>query len=76
MPLAGKSRFPSALTRSSGDSGPLLRRRREPTAAQLAMMNSDQIRAYYQSRGEWTGADRELLSTMRNPEEMSSTWRK
>jgi len=47
------TRIPSSLTRSQGAGAPDRQPRREPTAAQRAMMTSSQLRAYYERRGEW-----------------------
>ena len=46
------SRFPTSLRREDG-SGGLVRRRRGPNQADIAMMNAEQYKAYMQSRGEW-----------------------
>ena len=70
MPIAGQSRFPSAITRdrSSGGNANGLVRRRGPSAAQLAMMTADELRDHYRLMGQWQGADMELISNMQNPE--------
>jgi hypothetical protein len=46
--------FPPSLSRAnaSGDA-PDTTRRREPSAKQFALMNADQLKDYYQKRGEW-----------------------
>ena len=73
MPI--ESRFPSAITRDQASAnGPV--RRRGPSAADLAMMTADQLRDHYRRMGQWQDADRELISNMCNPEELSNAWRK
>jgi hypothetical protein len=61
------SRFPSALRREHGDSGgPTIRK--GPSRAEVAMMTSDQLRAFYKSIGKWAEPDREAISQVSNPE--------
>jgi hypothetical protein len=40
------------------------------------MMTADQLRDHYRRMGQWQDADRELISNMCNPEELSNAWRK
>jgi hypothetical protein len=66
--MPNPTRFPSALRRSDGSDIDLdTPRRREPSAAKLAMMTADQLKAYYQRRGEWQEADKESISKLSNP---------
>jgi hypothetical protein len=64
MPTPGG--FPSALRRSDGASEPPPRRQ-GPTPKEIAMMSADQLKAYYQRRGEWQDADKESISKLSNP---------
>ena len=66
--MANPSKFPSALQRDHGTSGPSGVRRRGPTSSELAMMSSAEYKRFMQARGQWQGADKELISSMRNPE--------
>lgn len=62
-------RFPSALRREQGGSGPAEHdvRKKEASAKQLALMNADQYKAYMQRKGEWQEPDREAISKLNNP---------
>lgn len=64
MPNSNKSRFPTALQRHHGASEPPPRRM-GPTAADLAMMTSAELKDYYQKRGEWQSADLEAIAEAR-----------
>ena len=46
------NRFPSALSREQSSGGMPDSSRKEPTAAQVAMMTFDQYKVYIQRRGE------------------------
>jgi len=60
------NRFPSALGRQHGGDTDLdTPRRRRPTKAAIAMMTADQLRDYYQRRGQWAEPDREAIATAR-----------
>jgi hypothetical protein len=66
MSASVKPFFVSALSRRNGSAGPdETPRRREPSAAQLAMMTADQLRDYYRRRGEWQSADLEAIAEAR-----------
>ena len=58
-------RFPSALRRSDGGDIDLHPPRREPSARQIAMMDSKQYEAYMRSRGQFAELDREAIADMR-----------
>jgi hypothetical protein len=61
---ANKSRFPAALQRHHGTSEPPPRRQ-GPSAADLAMMTSAELKVYYQKRGQWQSADLEAIAEAR-----------
>lgn len=71
MPIPTKSRFPSAITRDQATASAGVIRRSNKTSSEIAMMTSEQYKAYMQGRGQWQGADREALGRMQSPDAKS-----
>ena len=70
-PRSSKSPFPSALQRRHGGEPDITPKRREPSAAKLAMMSADQLRDYYKRKGEWAEPDLEAIAEARRQNDYS-----
>lgn len=63
--------LPSALSRSHGDgltiSEPELETPKRASAAKLAMLSADQLKAYYKRTGQWQEPDWQAIADLQGP---------